>query len=563
MARVVVIGAGMGGLAAAARLAATGHEVTVCEQSSEIGGKLGWYERDGFGFDTGPSLLTMPGVFEDLFAATGGPLRDAVALRRLDPIATYRFADGTTLAAHADDDAFTAELDACLGGGAGADWRRLAARAARVFDAAEGPFLSSPVRPAGLARLAWASPGDIGAVAPGRSLRHLGTGLLRDPRLRQLLDRYATYSGSDPRRAPAALVSVVHAERHFGAWYVPGGLRRLGQAVAERAAGHGARFLLDTRVLTVTRTPGGRVDGVRLADGVLLPADVVVADVDAASLYGRLVDDPAGRRAVRRATRSMSGFVLLLALSGRTPGLGHHTVTFPADYDAEFDTVFGGRLAPDPAIYVSAPDDPACAPPGDEAWFVLVNAAPHVPSGPDPSDQADPSALADPDDLAGWSNLANLASQAARRRGGGPAAWVDRFGEFGRYRGNKRSRGTQRSRGDGRAVVARGLDWDRPGLADGYARHLLDLLAARGFDVRPRLRWYETITPADLERRTGSVGGAIYGSSSNGARAAFLRPPNTTRVPGLFHIGGSAHPGGGLPLVVLSAAIAADLIGPA
>ncbi|MCL9797402.1 NAD(P)-binding protein, partial [Frankia sp. AgKG'84/4] len=126
MARVVVIGAGVGGLAAAARLAAAGHDVTVCEQASTVGGKLGWYERDGFEFDTGPSLLTMPGVFEDLFAATGPPLRDALKLRRLDPIATYRFADGTTLAAHADDDAFAAELDARLGGGAAAAWRRVA-----------------------------------------------------------------------------------------------------------------------------------------------------------------------------------------------------------------------------------------------------------------------------------------------------------------------------------------------------------------------------------------------------------------------------------------------------
>ncbi|WP_261566343.1 phytoene desaturase family protein [Frankia gtarii] len=495
MARVVVIGAGVGGLAAAARLAAAGHDVTVCEQSSRIGGKLGWYERDGYGFDTGPSLLTMPGVFEDLFAATGGPLRAELDLRRLDPIASYRFADGTTLAAHADDDTFAAELDERLGAGAGSDWRRLADRAARVFDAAEGPFLSSPVRAGGLARLAWASPGDIAAVAPGRSLRGLGRSYLRDPRLRMMLDRYATYSGSDPRRAPAALVSVVHAERRFGGWYVPGGLRRLGEAIARRAEDHGARVLLDTPVLRVTRTPGGRVDGVRLADGSQLPADIVVANVDAAALYGQLVDDRRGRRRVQRATRSMSGFVLLLALSGRTPGLGHHTVTFPADYDGEFDAVFAGRLADDPAVYLAVPADPACAPPDSEAWFVLVNAAPHAPAA---------------------------------------------------------------GRPDGR-----GLDWDQPGLADGYARHILDVLAARGLDVRSRLRWYKTITPADLARRTGSVGGSIYGGSSNGARAAFLRPPNAARVPGLFLVGGSAHPGGGLPLVVLSAGIVAGLVGAA
>lgn len=500
MAQVVVIGAGVGGLAAAARLAAAGHEVTVCEQNPAVGGKLGWYERDGYGFDTGPSLLTMPHVFEDLFAATGGPPgQDELELRRLDPIAAYRFADGTVLAAHADEEAFLAELDARLGAPAGADWRRLAARAARVFDAAERPFLASPVRAAGLGRLAWAAPGDIPAVAPWRSLRGLGQSMVRDPRLRLMLDRYATYSGSDPRRAPAALVSVLHAERRFGGWYVPGGLRRLGAAIDARARRCGARVLTGTRVRAVTCTPGGRVDGVRLADGIRLPADVVVANVDAAALYGGMLPSGlgrAGRRQVRRANRSMSGFVLLLALTRRPPGstrpLAHHTVTFPADYDAEFDAVFTGRLPTDPAIYLHTPDDPACAPPDGEAWFVLVNAAPHLPSA----------------------------------------------GEAG-------------------------LDWDRPGLADGYARHVLDLLAARGFDVRDRLRWYETITPADLERRTGAPGGAIYGTASHGARSAFLRPPNATAVRGLFHVGGSAHPGGGLPLVVLSAAIVADLVGPA
>jgi phytoene desaturase len=515
MARVVVVGAGVGGLAAAARLAATGHAVTVCEQSPDIGGKLGWYSRDGFAFDTGPSLLTMPAVFEELFAATGGPLRDVLELRRLDPIATYRFADGTWLAAHADDGAFAAELDARLGGGAGAQWRRLDAHARRVWDVSRESFLTAPVSAAGLLRLAGSRPGDIPTVAPVQTLRGLGHRHLTDPRLRMFLDRYATYTGSDPRRAPAALVVVPHVERRYGGWYVPGGLRRLGTVIAERARERGARIRCDSRVVEIIRAVGGRVDGVRLADGGRLPAEVVVANVDATQVYSSLVDDPASRRRLRRLPPSLSGFVLLLALRGRTgadpagagpgaavagtrptAGPGHHTVLFPADYDAEFDAVFAGRLAADPAVYVSAPADPTLAPAGCEAWFVLVNASPH-------------------------------ADGAAAERAGA------------------------------------GVDWDRPGLADAYARHILTLLARRGLDVRSRLRWYETITPADLARRTGTVGGSIYGVSSNGPRAAFLRPANRTRVPGLYLVGGSSHPGGGLPLVTISAKIVADMIGPA
>ena len=229
-----------------------------------------------------------------------------------------------------------------------------------------------------------------------------------------------------------------------------------------------------------------------LAGGGRLPADVVVANADAASVYGSLVSSPAAARRLARATPSLSGFVLLLAVRGRTPGLAHHNVLFPADYDAEFDDVFGARARPvqDPTLYVSAPDDPAVRPDGHEAWFVLVNAP---------------------------------------RHGTGPGA----------------------------------VDWRAPGLADRYREHLLDLLAARGLPVRDRVLWSRTLSPADLEERTGAVGGAIYGTSSNGAAAAFLRPANRSPVPGLFLVGGSSHPGGGLPLVTLSAQIVAGLVGPA
>jgi phytoene dehydrogenase-like protein len=240
---------------------------------------------------------------------------------------------------------------------------------------------------------------------------------------------------------------------------------------------------------------------VRLDGGTVAAADVVVSGADAAALYGDLL--PPGRRTagvrrdLARATPSLSGVVLLLALRGRTPGLAHHSVLFPEDHDAEFDAVFGvgghrGWPVPvaDPTVYVSAPDDPALRPDEDsESWFVLVNAPRHDPEG--------------------------------------------------------------------------GVDWDAPGLADRYARQVLDVMGRRGLDVRDRLRWFDVRTPADLARATGSPGGSIYGTSSNGARAAFLRPANASPVRGLFLVGGSAHPGGGLPLVLLSAEIVAGLVGAA
>jgi phytoene desaturase len=494
--RVVVVGAGVGGLACAARLAALGHQVTVCEAAVDVGGKLGLVEHavpgvGGFRFDTGPSLVTMPQVFRDLFDDTGGWPAD-LALEPLDPLARYRFSDGTLLDATSDLDDFCSRLDAVLRPGSGDDWRGFMARAGRIWEASRGPFLESPLDgPRTLARLVTRQPRDVATIAPGRSLRSLGRRHLRDPRLRVFLDRYATYTGSDPRRAPAALAAVPYVEQAFGGWYVPGGLHLLGAAIRDRAVERGARIRLGAKVIRI-ETTGGRASGVLLEGGERLPADVVVANADAAHVYGELVDAPAAARRLSRATSSLSGFVLLLAVRGRTPGLAHHNVLFPADYDAEFDAVFGtqARPVPDPTLYISAPDDPAVRPDGCEAWFVLVNAPRH---------------------------------------------------------------------GTGTGAV----DWRAPGRADAYAERLVDLLGERGLPVRDRVLWSHAISPADLEERTGAVGGAIYGTSSNGAAAAFLRPANRSPVPGLFLVGGSSHPGGGLPLVTLSAGIVADLVGAA
>lgn len=494
MSRVVVIGAGMGGLAVAARLAVKGHQVTVVEQAPTWGGKLGRYERDGFVFDTGPSLLTLPAVWRDTFLKTGRALEECVDLVSVDPVAHYRFADGTELDVPNDRlGAATAFQDA-FGGTAGEDWRRFLVHAGAVWAVTRQPFLETPLTgPRDLLRQSM-SLSDLRTVAPWRSLEDVGRRFLRDPRLRQFLWRYATYTGSDPRRAPAALCVIPWMEQTFGAWYVRGGVRALGDALYQRCLERRVDVRLSAEVTSISLA-GGRVDGVRLAGGEHLPADVVVSDADAGEVYCRLLPQSLAEsrvplRRLRKATPSLAGFVMLLALDGRTPDLRHHTVLFPADYPPEFDAIFGRRPRPvdDPTIYVSAPDDPALRPGDDtEAWFVLVNAPRHDP--------------------------------------------------------------------------ASGVDWDAEGFAESYAQRVLAVMAERGLDVRHRVRWRVTRTPADLERETHAPGGSIYGTSSNGARAAFLRATNRSPVPGLFLVGGSAHPGGGLPLVGMSAELVADLIG--
>jgi phytoene desaturase len=476
MARVVVIGAGVGGLAAAARLAATGHRVSIVEQSDRVGGKLGRFERDGFTFDTGPGLLTMPQVFADLFAATGSALAEQVDLVRLDPVVRHVFADGSQLDSTSDHQEFTRRIADAFGTTAAQQWRRFWRRAQRIWAASWEPVVRSPVDgPADVARLAWRLP-DLAAIAPGRTLRGLTRAYLDDPRLRQLLERYATYTGSDPRRAPAALAAIPYAELTFGGWYVHGGLARLADAVLRRCTAMGVRVMLETRAVRIV-TSGGCVTAVDLADGIRLPADVVVANADAAAVYRDLLPSP--RQARMHQERSLSGFVLLLGVRGSTPDRAHHTVLFPADTDAEFDAIFGAHQpVEDPTMLVTVADDPTVSPAGHESWFVLVNT---------------------------------------------PAI--------------------------GRSPV----DWPA------YAQHVLDRLAARGLDVRDRIVLRRVRTPADLEAETLSPGGAIYGTPSH----RLLRPPQRGTVRGLFLVGGSVHPGGGLPLVALSAEIAARRIGPA
>lgn len=487
MTRAVVIGAGIAGLACGARLAAAGHEVTVFEQASRVGGKLGLHTEDGFRFDTGPSLLAWPELLRDVIDVAGGDGGEDLDLQPVDPIARYRYPDGVTLDAHADPERMRRSFDNALGLGTGAAWANLMERAERMWSVIDGQVLSKPT--SGVTGLVGQAVRvtDLRTIAPHRSLRSIGQQYLHHPHQRQFLERYATYTGSDPRRSPAVLITIPWLEQTHGAWYVPGGMHRIAEVLQSLIEGHGGTVHTATPVDRVA-TAGDRVVGVTLTDGTRVPAEIVVSNTEARTLYGQLLEHPNANRwrtQVERAEPSLSGFVLLLGLEGTTPDMAHHTVMFNTDYDSEFDGIFGSVPEPvtDPTIYVSSPRDPAIAPEGCESWFVLVNAARQGP-----------------------------------------------------------------------------VDWDAGDTSERYAHHLLELMAKRGLDVRHRIRVLRWISPADLQRRTGAIGGAIYGSSSNGRRAAFLRPANGAPVEGLYLVGGSAHPGGGIPLVLKSAEIVARMV---
>ena len=474
--RVAVVGAGVGGLATAIRLAIAGHDVTVVERNEQVGGKLSTFERDGFTFDIGPSLITMPHLLDEVFRLAGTTLADEVDLVRLDPQFRYSWRDGSRLVVRDDHEATAAEFD--LFSQEGPAWREFDDHGRKIWDVAERTFFAGPMEnPLDLLKR-MESPKDLLAIDPLRTLRQAARSTFDDPRLHQWVGRYATYSGSTPGRAPATLACIPHIEARYGCWYAMGGLGTLRDAFRRVAERVGVTLRTGLDVVSITSTPD-RVTGLAISDGSYVDATIVVANADARHVYDDLLPDEAALSKVRRAERSTSGFALCIGVRGSTEEIGHHNVWFSDDGMQEFREIEAGLLASDPTIYgcVSSVTDPSQAPEGDENWFLLVNTPP-------------------------------------------------------------------------------GVEVD----TESYRDVVLDRLASHGVDLRRRMRFCAHLSPTDIERLYRSPGGAIYGSSSNGMRAAFSRPRNRGAKDGLYLVGGSSHPGGGLPLVTTSARIVADMI---
>ncbi|MFD0562608.1 phytoene desaturase family protein [Kitasatospora saccharophila] len=368
MARIIVVGAGMGGLAAASRLATLGHRVTVLEAAGTHGGQVGSYRREGFGFDTGPGLLALPAVYRDLALKTGRePLERLVGLRPVDPESRHLFPDGTgLLLPNASRGGVGQALDAAFGAGSGARWGELLNRGRTVWEATRRPLLEEP-RPA-------VDPADPYPAPPRRGLSRLlprGRPTLADaarelgggPGPAALLGEYALRYGLDPRTAPASATVLPYMEQSFGVWYVDGGLRALADAVFERCGERGAEFRFDTPVRAL-ELDGERVVGVRTDEGVLA-ADAVLSAVPGLGVTAPA--DPAPGR-----------FTVLLALDGARPaGTAHRTVVHAADPDAEARAVFTDRaLPPRPTVQVLRPDDPALVPGPDAEAAVLTVTVP-------------------------------------------------------------------------------------------------------------------------------------------------------------------------------------------
>lgn len=485
---VIIVGGGLGGLAAAIRLQAAGQRVRLLEKNERVGGKMNIVEGAGYRFDTGPSLFTMPWVVRELWQSVGRQVEDDLTIVPVDPVCRYTWPDGTRWDHRASLPELINEINR-LSPDDATNFFRFMAFAGRIYQATAEPFLLSPFR-------GWRdfiTPRllrDAPALDPLHTVDQAVRRYFRSPYLQQVFNRYATYNGSSPYRAPATFLIIPYIEFAEGGWYLKGGMYSLARALLRLAESLGVEIELNAEVVEVCVQAGARgreARGVRLADGRQLDARRVVVNVDALHGLRHLVAPEHRRtwndRRIERMEPSCSGFVVLLGIDRDYPNLAHHNIFFSSDYPAEFRAIFDlGVPAPEPTIYVAATSrsDAEHAPPGGMNLFVLVN-APATQSG-------------------------------AEQR----------------------------------------FHWSRE--AASYRDLVIRLLERRGLPgLRQHIRFEHTITPADFQERYRGWRGALYGASSNHQLSAFLRPPIVSPdVRRLYFVGGATHPGGGIPLVLLS-----------
>lgn len=493
---VIVVGAGIGGLAAAVALAARGVAVQVIERDAAPGGKLRPVQVGGLALDAGPTVMTMRDVFDELFALAGERLDDHLRLTPLRTLARHAWPDGSRFDLFADRAATVDAIGRLAGARAARQYAAFCTRSRQVFETLDGPYLrDSRPNPASLslrcARRGLAHWLGLMRISPFQTLwRALGR-QFDDARLRQLFARYATYGGSSPLAAPATLMLIAHVEQ-AGVWSVEGGMHQLAAALAALARRLGVEIRCGQGVARI-RVDGGRVSGVQLeTDGEAaetLPAAAVVFNGDAAALPAGLLGTAASGAVPARspAGRSLSALTWNLLTPARGFPLLRHTVFFSSDYPREFHELFGQRRLPtEPTVYVCAQDRGDAAPADDgvpERLLCLVNA-------PAVGDQGD----------SGQPGAAEIEACEART-----------FAHLAR--------------------LGLRLAPDSPG----------------------RLRH----APADWARRFPATGGALYGQATHGWRASFSRPAAASQVPGLYLAGGSTHPGAGVPMAALSGLLAA------
>ncbi len=486
MAKILIIGGGLGGLAGGIRLAKMGYDVELFEKNERLGGKMNELFLGSYRFDTGPSLITMPFILDELFEFAGFDRKAFFEFVPVEPVCRYFFSDGSILNAFSNRDKMTRELEQFAAQDCQA-FNKFMAYSKRIYDVTTDVFVldsihewSRLLRKKTAARLL-----KIGQIDAFRTVHDAVSSFFTDERLIQMFDRYPTYNGSDPFQAPATLNTIPYVEYGIGGFYIKGGVYRLVEALEGMAKKLGMKIHTRSPVEKIV-IHQNKISGIRV-NGKLIPADVVLCNADVVESFNHLIDGyEKEQQKLNSFEPSISGMVFFWGVRGQHEQLAHHNIFFSNNYRQEFKHIFESLSpADDPTVYVSitGKTDPSHAPEQSENWFVLVN-MPYLRSEQN------------------WQHAIEHTRRAVMKK----------------------------------------------------LKHL-------GIDLADKIEREHIHTPEDYSRLYGSNKGSIYGISSNDRNMAFRRPANRSKkIKGLYFASGSAHPGGGVPLVIQSGRIAAELI---
>ncbi|MFK7833998.1 MAG: 1-hydroxycarotenoid 3,4-desaturase CrtD [Winogradskyella sp.] len=482
---IVIIGAGIAGIAAAIRLKSKGNDVTVYEANAYPGGKLTAFSEQGYRFDMGPSLFTMPQFVEQLFEAANQPIANYFEYKKKATVCNYFYEDGTTFSAVADEVEF-AKNAAHTFNVEETDILNYFKRSKKKYDLTASLFLEKSLHKTATYLNADTLKAifNVNSLDIDTTLSAYNSKVFKDERLVQFYNRFATYNGSSPYQTPGIMSMIPHLEQYFGTYFPKGGMHSITMSLFQLAKDIGVDFQLNTKVDEII-TEGKKAVGIKLANQ-MVSADIVVSNSDVVPTYRQLLKKHKAPEKILQQPRSSSALIFYWGITKTFPQLDLHNIFFSEDYKTEFDFIFNKKdVHSDPTVYVniSSKDEPNDAPKGCENWFTMVN----VPSNT-------------------------------------------------------------------------GQDWDE--IINQTRQNIIKKLSRLlGEDISKLIEFESILDPRSIESKTQSYQGALYGASSNNKYAAFLRHPNfKSSIANLYFCGGSVHPGGGIPLCLLSGKIVADLI---
>jgi phytoene desaturase len=481
--KAIIIGSGIGGISTSIHLAKLGFQVEVFEQADKPGGKLNEIREGEFRFDTGPSLFTLPTLVNNLIELSGQKSSEVFEFRKLENVCRYFYSDGTVFNAWSDTKRFAEEASAVFNEPV-SNVEKYLIRVKEMYDLSADLFIFKP-----FARFSTLNSKAGRKVATKvhkldmlLSMHKRNKKSFKNGKLVQLFNRYGTYNGSNPYKAPATLNMIAHLEHNDGAFFPVNGMYSIVTTLVKRAEAMGVRFHYNQKVDRVL-VAGRKIKGV-VVSGFEIEADKVVSDMDVTNFYKQLMPEKRLPLRLKIMEKSSSAIIFYWGINRTFPNLDVHNILFADNYKQEFDYLFKKKkVYHDPTIYIfiSHKTTNQDAPLGSENWFVMINAPVNI----------------------------------------------------GQY--NEEVLKQVRSN---------------------VIKKINNMLKV---DIESHIVYEQTGNPITIEEETSSAGGAIYGGSSNSRLSAFLRHPNRhSKIRDLHFVGGSVHPGGGIPLCIASAGIVAQ-----